>query len=125
MVHALRRRPRIHELSIALSLLDEIGEAAAREGASRVTSVRLRIGRLSGVTIDALCFAWDLARADTVASEAELLIDDVPVSVACPQCEREGEPREGGGLICPACGAPAPLIVRGRELELVAMEVPA
>ncbi len=122
-VYALLRGPRIHELSIALSLLDEIGDAATREGASRVTSVRLRIGRLSGVTIDALCFAWDLARADTVASQAELRIEEVPVTVMCTQCEREGEPRDGGGLICNACGAPAPAIVRGRELELVAMEV--
>ncbi len=117
------RCARIHELSIALSLLDEIGDAAAREGASRVTSVRLRIGRLSGVTADALTFAWDLARADTVASEAELRIEEIPVTVMCAQCRREGEPREGGGLICNACGAPAPTILRGRELELVAMEV--
>jgi len=106
-----------------LSLLDEIGDAALREGASRVTSVRLRIGRLSGVTVDALTFAWDLARADTVASEAELRVEEIPVTVMCAQCGREGEPRDGGGLICSACGAPAPTILRGRELELVAMEV--
>jgi len=75
------------------------------------------------VTIDALTFAWDLARADTVASEAELRIEEVAVTVMCTQCDREGEPRDGGGLICNACGAPAPTILRGREMELVAMEV--
>ncbi len=75
------------------------------------------------MTIDALTFAWDLARADTVASEAELRIEEVAVTVMCTQCDREGEPRDGGGLICNACGAPAPTILRGREMELVAMEV--
>ncbi len=85
--------------------------------------MRLRIGRLSGVTPDALQFAWELARADTVAADAELCIEDIPVAIFCADCQREGEPVDGGGLVCSACGQAAPTIVRGRELELVAMEV--
>jgi hydrogenase nickel incorporation protein HypA/HybF len=85
--------------------------------------VRLRVGRLSGIARDALLFAWDLARVDTVASSAELHIEDVDVIVFCPQCERERAPVAGGGLTCSVCGASAPSIVHGRELELVALEV--
>ena len=113
----------MHELSLALSLLDEIGAAADREGATQVASVHLRIGRMSGIVRDALLFSWDLARADTLASDAELHIDDVPVTVWCPRCDAERGVREGEGLTCEVCGAIAPTIVRGRELELVAMEV--
>jgi hydrogenase nickel incorporation protein HypA/HybF len=115
----------MHELSLALSLLDQVGAAAVREGATRVASVRLRVGRMSGVVRDALLFSWDLARADTVASDATLLIDDVAVAVWCSRCDGERAIREGEGLTCSQCGAIAPTIVRGRELELVAMEVVA
>ena len=113
----------MHELSLALSLLDEVGAAAAREGATRVASVHLRLGRMSGVVRDALLFAWDLARADTIASDATLVIDEVPVAVWCAHCAGERSVRAGEGLICAQCGAVTPTIVRGRELELVAMEV--
>jgi len=113
----------MHELSLALSLLDEIGAAAEREGTTRVASVHLRLGRMSGVMRDALLFAWDLARADTVASNASLVIDDVAVMVWCPRCDGERSVRDGEGLVCLECGAVAPTIVRGRELELVSMEV--
>ena len=115
----------MHELSIALSLLDEIGEAARREGATRVESVRLRVGRLSGVARDALLFAWDLARVDTVASNAQLHIEDVDVAVYCPGCRCERAPLPGAGFTCGTCGTLTSMIVRGRELELVAMEVAA
>jgi hydrogenase nickel incorporation protein HypA/HybF len=113
----------MHELTVALSLLEEVGEAAQREGATRVATVRLRLGAMSGIVRDALLFSWELARAGTIASEAELVIDDVPVAVWCPRCDGERAVPPGEGLICSACGAVAPQIVRGRELELFAMEV--
>ena len=115
----------MHELSVALSLLEEIDEAAEREGATSVASVRLRIGRLSGVARDALLFAWELARDGTVASNAELHIEDIDVAVYCATCRAERAPLAGAGLTCGTCGTLASILVRGRELELVAMEVAA
>ena len=113
----------MHELSLALSLLEEVGSAAERERATHVASVRLRLGRMSGVARDALLFAWEVARADTVAAGAELQIEDVPVVLYCPACRGERAALEGGGLLCGTCGGVAPTIVRGRELELVALEI--
>jgi len=113
----------VHELSIALSLLDEIANVALREKATRVSRVRLRVGRMSGVARDALLFAWELARSDTVAAQAELLIEDVPLSVFCSRCQCERVTLEGGGLVCGICGAPSPTVVAGRELKLVSVEV--
>jgi hydrogenase nickel incorporation protein HypA/HybF len=113
----------MHELSLALSLLDQIGATAQREGATRVSEVHLRLGRMSGVVRDALLFSWELARTDTIASDAELVIEDVAVAVWCPRCDSERAVRDGEGLTCAECGEVAPTIVRGRELELVAMAV--
>jgi hydrogenase nickel incorporation protein HypA/HybF len=113
----------MHELSLALSLLDEIEAVAAREGATRVAAVHLRLGQMSGVVRDALLFSWDLARADTVARDAALVIDEIPVAVWCAHCDAERSIRAGEGLTCSGCGNVAPTILRGRELEVVAMEV--
>jgi hydrogenase nickel incorporation protein HypA/HybF len=48
----------------------------------------------------------------------------VPLVVFCEYCEAEREPQPGHGLICPECRNVAPTIVQGRDLQLVAVEVP-
>ena len=114
----------MHELSVALSLLEGIEETASRDGIARVLAVHVRIGAMSGIAPDALRFSWELATAGTVAADSKLRIEDVPLAVRCERCGEDREPRAAGGLVCPVCGTVCPTIVRGRELQLVAMEVP-
>jgi len=66
----------MHELSIALSLVDCVCEELPRIG-DRVSirSVRVRVGSLSGVAPDALAFAFDVAAADSPIAGARLEID--------------------------------------------------
>ena len=112
----------MHELSIALSILDLVAEEAERRG-GRIAAVYLRLGPLSGVVRDALATAYDLAREGTPAAQAELVIEDVPVVAYCPACAAEQPIASVQELRCPACGAPTPEVVRGRELEVVALEI--
>ncbi|MDB5027745.1 MAG: hydrogenase nickel insertion protein HypA [Candidatus Eremiobacteraeota bacterium] len=114
----------MHELSVALSLLDGVRETAARDGIERVSAVYVRVGALSGIAPDALRFSWELATEGTVAARSALRIEDVPLVVFCERCAGERAPRPATGLLCPDCGGACPSIVRGRELQLVAMEVP-
>ena len=65
----------VHELSIALSLVDAVCEELPKLGAVRVAAVRLRIGAMSGVAPDALEFAFDVAAGDTPIAGAELAIE--------------------------------------------------
>ncbi len=113
----------MHELSIALSLIDEVGRVATRERAASVQTVRVQIGRMSGVANDALLFAWELARAGTIADNAELHIEDIEIVVFCPKCERERSSLHAAVLACAVCGTQALHVVHGRELQLVAVEV--
>ena len=59
----------MHELSIALSILDLAAEEAERHG-GRVAAVHLRLGPLAGVVKDALVSAYDLAREGTPLARA-------------------------------------------------------
>lgn len=112
----------MHELSIALSILDLAAEEAGRQGGARVTAVHLRLGPLAGVVKEALLSAFGLAREGTDLESAELVIEQVPLVAYCSQCAglRTLTPPL---LYCPECGTPTPDVVSGRELELVALEV--
>lgn len=112
----------MHELSIALSLLDLVEEEAARRGC-RVAVVHLRLGPLSGVAREALAGAYELAREGTPMAETELVIETVPVVVSCPTCRAERSPVSTFELCCSDCGTPTPEVLAGRELEVVALEV--
>jgi hydrogenase nickel incorporation protein HypA/HybF len=115
----------VHEITVALALLDSVQEAAFEQGIEQVKAVHVRVGAFSGVVRDALLFSWDVATAETVAAGSTLVVEDIPLVVFCERCSGERSPLPGTGLLCPECKTPSPQIVRGREMQLVAMEVPA
>ena len=81
----------MHELSIAIDLV-EIAENAARSaGAQAVETVYLRVGVMSGVVKEALLFVYDTATKDTMLENSRLEIEDVPLVVYCPDCQLESE----------------------------------
>ena len=112
----------MHELSIALSILDLAAEEAERRG-GRVVAVHLKLGPLSGVVKSALASAYDLAREGTALAAAELVVAEVPVVAYCPACEAERTLAWPVEFCCPDCGTPTPTVVTGRELEVVALEI--
>jgi hydrogenase nickel incorporation protein HypA/HybF len=115
----------VHEITVALGLLEGVETTAREQGIARVNVVHVRIGALSGIVRDALLFSWDVTTADTVAEGSTLAIEDVPLVVFCERCETERMPQPGCGLCCPECSTPSARIVSGREMQLVSMEVPA
>jgi hydrogenase nickel incorporation protein HypA/HybF len=114
---------RVHELSIALSLVELAAEKAAALGDVRVEALHLRLGARSGVVKDSLLFCFELAAQGTTLEGARLEIEDVPIAALCPRCEVEREPAAPWSLSCPVCETPLPAILRGNELELAALEV--
>ena len=53
----------MHELSIAMALVELASEEAQRLGAVRVDALFVRLGARSSVAADALRFSFDLAAA--------------------------------------------------------------
>ncbi len=113
----------MHELSIAISLIEMAAEKAEQMGGVRVEALHLRLGPLSGVVKEALLFSFDLAAEGTAIEGARLEIEDVPVVVLCPCCDAERRLPSIQHFHCPVCNTPTPDVVRGRELELTALEV--
>jgi hydrogenase nickel incorporation protein HypA/HybF len=113
----------MHELSIAMSIIEGASQEAISRGAARIHAVHLRLGPLSGVVKDALMFSYELACEGTLLEGSQLLIEEVPVVVYCPHCETEKTLDSIQRFCCPACGTLTPDIVSGKELELVAIEI--
>ena len=113
----------MHELSIALSIVEGASQEARNRGAAKVEVVHLKLGALSGVVKDALLFSYSLACDDTLLSGSQLVIEDIPVVVYCHNCEAEKVLHDIQRFCCPTCGSVTPDVVRGRELELFAIEI--
>lgn len=113
----------MHELSIALDLVEAVSAKMATLGPVQVTAVRLRLGPLSGVVREALLFSFDTAIIGTPLEFARLRIEDVPVTVWCDRCGAERDLADLSRRRCPACQSPTPRVMRGTELELVGLEV--
>src|SRR3984957_938212 len=82
---ARRRGVVMHEISIAMSILDMAEEEAGRRSVE-VDVIHVRLGALSGVAKQALLSAYDLARSETTLETAQLVIEEVPVMIYCPPC---------------------------------------
>jgi hydrogenase nickel incorporation protein HypA/HybF len=66
----------MHELSIALNII-EIAEAElARHGGERVLAVHLQLGPMAGVAKEALLFSFGLASEGTAVEGSRLVIED-------------------------------------------------
>jgi len=110
-------------LSIAESLLSVAIESCKEKGFSRIGSVKVQIGKASGVMTDALLFGFDALKEGTVADQAVLEVEEVPVAGHCNDCGRDFTVEESYVLSCPHCGGLSYVLKSGRELMITELEV--
>ncbi len=113
----------MHELSIAMSIMEMAEQEADQRGGARVNAVHLKLGALAGVVKDALLSCYELACEGTELQGSRLVVEDVPIEVYCPKCLA---PRILGSVqwfVCPECKSPVSNVIRGRELQVFALEL--
>ncbi|WP_217242556.1 hydrogenase maturation nickel metallochaperone HypA [Streptomyces sp. AC555_RSS877] len=109
----------MHEMSVALAVIDQVEKAAAQAGdVTAVLSVRLQVGELAGVVPDSLSFCFELACAGTVLEGAELVTEAVPGRARCASCAHEWAVGMPPRLTCPECGGVDTDLLSGRELQI-------
>jgi hydrogenase nickel incorporation protein HypA/HybF len=113
----------MHELSIAMSIVEMAEEESARHGGARVQAVHLKLGKLSGVVKEALLSSYEMACQATSLEGSQLLIEEVAVEVFCAQCDGPRLVTSIQCLACPECGTPTSTVLHGKELEVVALEI--
>lgn len=115
----------MHEMSLTRDVLDAVLEQAAMAQAERVVGVRLTVGEIHDIVDDLFgkCFAF-LARG-TIAADATVAIDRVPLTVRCKDCgEVFGvDLYARTAPCCPCCGGGSYGIASGEEFAISDIEV--
>jgi hydrogenase nickel incorporation protein HypA/HybF len=112
----------MHELSIAMSIVDMAQEEAERRNI-QVDAVHLELGALSGVVKEALLFSYTIACDGTLLEGSRLVVKDIPIEVFCPSCKQRRTLASMQWFHCPDCGGATSEILRGKELVITALEL--
>lgn len=107
----------MHELSVCQALLAQVNDIAVEHGAETVHEITVEVGPLSGVVPTLLMQAFTLARAGTIAADAQLTVHEPPVTVRCRVCAQETD-TTANALRCAACGDWRTTVIGGDELML-------
>ncbi|HEX4748926.1 MAG TPA: hydrogenase maturation nickel metallochaperone HypA [Bryobacteraceae bacterium] len=113
----------MHELSIALSIVEGVEEELVLRGNASATAVYLRLGPLSGVVRDALLFSYDIACEGTLLAGSKLVIEETRIILFCHKCGEERQAVSLQNLSCAVCDTPGADIRSGSELEVFLLEL--
>jgi hydrogenase nickel incorporation protein HypA/HybF len=112
----------MHEFSIMESALETAAQKTRAAGSTQIHRLKLRVGKLSGVVPEALRFAFDGLKANSLAATADLEIEEVPAVCWCTGCAAEFETPDLR-YDCPRCHQPSGNLRRGLEMELASLEI--
>ena len=112
----------MHEMSLCEGVLQLIEQHARTDGFEKVNIVRLEIGELAGVEIEAMRFSFDAVMRETIADRARLEIIELEGTAWCLPCERNVRVRRRFGE-CPECGGYQLQITGGDEMRIKELEV--
>jgi len=113
----------VHEMSLAQSILEIVGEYAVEHGFKQVNTLNLSLGRLTCVEISTLTFAFETNAKGTPAEGARLNFKVLPPRIHCFTCNEDMEV-ESFGADCPKCGGSEIMLIGGtEELKLIDMDV--
>ncbi|MBO8126658.1 MAG: hydrogenase maturation nickel metallochaperone HypA [Firmicutes bacterium] len=107
----------MHELSIAMSLMEIIEEECRKNQVKKVRKVKVVVGEMAGIVPDSLKFSFEVVSQDTVADGAELELEVRPVTALCQDCSEEFVVEEFR-FRCPKCGSRNAKRLGGDELYI-------
>jgi hydrogenase nickel incorporation protein HypA/HybF len=112
----------MHELSIALSIVESAEEAARKNDATVITKVEVEIGTMAGVETEALLFGWDSVTQGTMAENAPLVIHSIRAEAHCLECGKDF-PVDNFFSECPHCKSYRYQVTKGKELRISSLTV--
>ena len=111
----------MHEIRIAKDLSDIVLEVAAREKLLIVTRVNISFGEMIQIVPDIFDFAFREAVIDTIAKDAEVNIEILPVKLRCGVCNNEFKINDNM-FSCNQCGSNDLVIINGKEMFVKSIE---
>ncbi|WP_076790511.1 hydrogenase maturation nickel metallochaperone HypA [Chlorobium sp. KB01] len=107
----------MHEMSIALSIIEAVEAKAREEGAERISGIDLVVGKLAGIQPESLRFCFSAAAKGSMAESALLQIEEPEGIGECLECGRKF-PVSFCYAECPECRSLKIGIVSGEEFRI-------
>ena len=111
----------MHETAIVADMFRIIDEVAKKEKLQRIDKVYFSIGQMMQVVPELFRFAFDAAKEDSIAEEATVEIEFLPVKMKCNKCNHEFEVADNI-FYCPNCESTNLDLIQGKELLIKSIE---
>ncbi len=113
----------MHEASLAQHIIaDVVGRIDRGQIPGRVSSINLRVGRLTAVIPDNLRFLFEVLARGSALEGAHLDIEMVPVRARCRRCGARFAVQDLH-FSCSRCASSDVQVLSGRELLIQSVEV--
>ena len=114
----------MHEISLVQGLFQQLADLARQNKMTRVVTVTMQIGPLSGVVADSFRFGFEILSAeDDLVRGADLIINTTAVTYRCSKCGAGIESTAERPESCAECDEIFLLAEGGDELILEKVEM--
>ena len=112
----------MHELGVVKHVIKTLEEVAEENKGTKIGSVTLSIGEVSGIIYEQITDCWDyFKKKSPLVEEAELVIEEIPAVTYCTACQKTYETVRYGKT-CPHCGSGETYLLKGNELTIKEIE---
>lgn len=114
----------MHEFSMAQGILNAVLETAEENDANKVTDIVIQIGKLAMLNPEQLTFMLNVLIEDTIAENANIVIEDVDVEIKCYNCDYEGIGDVDDSdhylpmILCPKCESHRVNVLNGKDVTI-------
>ena len=115
----------MHELPVTERILELALRYARGQSVTRIVRIHLKISGLSDLEGEWLQKYFDYVSKDTIAENARLAIEQMPILAQCVSCDHTFEvtKQQGDNFSCPKCRAGECKLISQREYFVENMEV--
>ena len=112
----------MHELSIVTHVAKSLDELAEENELTKIGSVTLQVGEVSGIITDYFVECWDYyKKKHPLLKESVLKLETIKAVTFCENCKKEYETVKYGRT-CPYCGSEHTYLITGNECIIKEIE---
>ena len=112
----------MHELGIVYHIVNRLEGLAKEQSLSKIQSVTIELGEVSGVLPDYLIDGWNwTVKKSELLNGSELKIETLPAVTICNDCQKTYETVKFG-RICPHCTSENTVLLKGNEMNIKEIE---
>ena len=113
----------MHELGLVNYAVKEVSKIAEQNNVSRIKSVTLEFGEVSGIVTDYLYDYWTwYSKKFPMFENSTLYCEEIPAVTWCDNCKIQYS-TVAYGKTCPHCGSGRTWLLRGNEMRIKSIEV--